>query len=181
MDVQDLSLLKQLNAIKNVFLVETQTEENPEFLVVTGSIGVGKTTFRKEQVKNFVHIDYADILPIVKETFEEFEELHNDYTLMIMVMLIQDALFQRKNIAIEILGNDSEALLQINDAMKKYGYTTSLKHLECPDDVAIQRHEKALEEDEDYLSAYYTQDSIISLLYIQLGIGDYVLESENKG
>lgn len=169
----DLTEINKLNAIKNVFLAGIETPKKPTFLVVTGTIGTGKTTFRKEQLNNYVQIDYADILALIKEQYPNSKEIQDKYTLIIMNMLIQDALFQRKNIAIEILGNDSESLLKIIEVMKKYEYTTSLQHLKCPPEISKQRHEKALA-DKDYLSAYFTQESIINLLYNRLGLGEYI-------
>lgn len=137
--------------------------KQPKLVIFTGGVGAGKTTIRKQKYqKDYVHFDPADIWAIVKKEFDIDDPKVESYSFAVCDLVIKDCLENKRNMVIELIGDHKEPLTMIIDKMVTKGYSVDLQHIECDPAEAYKRHLRAVDEDEDYLSAYFTQDITIS-------------------
>ena len=71
-------------------------------------------------------------------------------------VLARKAISEKRNIVMEIIGNEEEECRSLIDAMVAMGYKISLQQVYCDPAEAHKRHMKAVEEDPHYISAYFT-------------------------
>jgi len=86
-------------------------------------------------------------------------------------MILQESIGAKKNIVIEIIGDNEKIIIPVIDKMKEIGYETSLEIIHCDPVEAYKRHLKAVEEDKDYISSYFTQEATLSFFYQQFQLG----------
>ena len=84
-------------------------------------------------------------------------------------MILRESIESSKNIVIEIIGETSEVITSVINKMRALGYEISLCGVDCDVAEALERHRKAVEEDENYLSAYFTQEATCSALVSYVG------------
>ena len=145
----------------------------PKFVIVMGGVGSGKTTIRhNEFADGFVHFEFGEIYTAVKKVFGEDNTQLATLAAMTSTFVLGQCIESKKNIVIEIIGDDKEVVTPVIDAMNNLGYSTSLKFISCDPKEAYGRHLKAVDEDADYLSAYFTQEATLSFFYQVLDLGE---------
>lgn len=161
----------KINTITKSFCENAASENPPKFVIFTGGIGSGKTTIRKQEcTSDYVHFEFGEILNAVKKEFGENNPKLIESASLASDLILQESLENKKNIVIEIIGDDYEQTTLIIDKMIEIGYKISIRNITCDPTEAYQRHLKAAKEDPNYLSAYFTQKATLSFFYQHLKI-----------
>jgi len=169
----------QISEVAKLFLEKGISEQPPKFVVYMGGVGVGKTTIRREQCANgYVHFEFGEIFTAIKKVFGEEHSRLSSYASLASTLILQDCLESKKNIVIEIIGENKDAIDPVITAMKNIGYEVSFQFISCDPEEAYKRHVNAVKEDPDYLSAHFTQEATLSFFYDQLGLGRMITVSE---
>jgi hypothetical protein len=87
-------------------------------------------------------------------------------------LILRESLNARKNIVIEIIGESLLPITPVISGMKAAGYDLSVNGIVVDPAEAARRHLKAVEEDEGYVSAHYTQAPTLAVFYHVLGLGE---------
>ena len=115
----------------------------PQALIVTGPIGVGKTFYRRTQLREgYVHIDSADIfheLSAGNPTLD-FPNAFSDEIEMSGRALTRRALTSRLNIVLETPGHEAEHMIRLIDSLKSIGYHVEVAALAADRETCEARH-----------------------------------------
>jgi len=161
---------KKLLTIAGTIFSTGISEKQPKLVIFMGGVGAGKTTIRKQKYhKNYVHFDPADIRAQTKKEFGKDDPKLESYAFAVFDLVFKDCLDNKRNMIIELIGEHTEPVTMIIDKMVARGYSVDLQYIECDPTEAYKRHLKAVDEDEDYLSAYFTQDITISFFHQYAG------------
>ncbi|MBI4268217.1 hypothetical protein HY627_00090 [Candidatus Uhrbacteria bacterium] len=164
--------LRQILDMAGSFLERGSVGETPQFALVLGGVGTGKTTFRRQRfAEGYVHFDYGDVFTFVKHTIAVDNPKFVGTVSLVCQIILGTALDEKKNIVIELIGDTNSALKPILDSMVERGYKISASGIECEPMEAYRRHLLAVKKDRDYLSSYYTQEGSLSILYDVLELG----------
>lgn len=144
----------------------------PKFVLIMGGVGSGKTTIRRQQFANdYVNIDAGEIYQALLKSYAPDDPRIEDYTAFATHLILKECILEKKNIVIEIIGDSAEAITPVIDKMKEIGYEISVSGITCDPAEAYERHLKAVKEDKNYLSAYYTQDATLGAFYTYFDLG----------
>lgn len=157
-------------AIARSFLEAGRTGHPPKIVVFTGGTGAGKTTIRKKDfAEDYVQFEFGDVATAVKRGLDAgtdtdtIERVAN----RACERILQEAIGSHMNIATEIIGEDEAFVKSLVDAMVDIGYKVEIRYVYCEVVEAYRRHLRAVEEDPDYLSAYFTQEATVGHLLRQ--------------
>ncbi len=157
--------------IAESFWKNGNVEKNPTFALYTGGVGSGKTTIRRRDcATGFVNLDLGEIHVAMKRVFGKDHPKLMAYSILAADLILRMSLKEKRNIAIEIIGSDSDVLSTLVNKMIEIGYEISFRYVICEPLEAYTRHLKAVVEDEDYMSSYFTQGSLQALFAKQLGL-----------
>ena len=134
-------------------------EGRPNFVLLTGGVGNGKTTLRRKQyAKGYVHIDAAEIFAsFAKGKYYDFPVAFEESLNLIGSLIARRAIKEKRNIVMEIIGDSFEDASAIIAAMKSAGYEVKISFVECDQPEAYRRHLNAVKTDVNYVSAFHTQ------------------------
>jgi len=171
--------LSLIYGVAESFLNKGVVGNPPKFVMVVGVVGSGKTTFRRQKFsEGYVNFESGEITAAVEKIFGENNPRLSQYENMIMQIILAASIREKKNIVIEIIGDSADIITPIINKMKEIGYYVSGNKINCNPEVAYQRHLKAVENDKDYLSAYFTQEMTLAAFYDELGLGAMPLVDE---
>lgn len=163
----------KIEKVVNFFLDSGQSENQPKFVIFMGGVGSGKTTIRRQDYSNgYVNFEYNEILIAVKKELGESHPNLVEYASVASDMILTQSLESKKNIVIEIIGADKDLITPVIDKMTEIGYEVSFRYIHCDVLIARERHLKAVEDDLEYLSAYFTERATLSFFYSQLELGE---------
>jgi hypothetical protein len=152
-----------VGAVVERFFKFCTSEKDPQLLIFMGGIGTGKTTLRRKLPLNkYVQYDFVEISQAVIHVFGKDNPRLGEYIALASDIVFKDSINNKRNIVIEIIGEDANALITITDKMKDIGYEVQLSFVECDPAEAYQRHLKAVQEDPEYSSAYYSQEATMN-------------------
>lgn len=158
--------------IIKTFWENVPTSNPPKFVMVMGGVGAGKTTIRRQQFADgYVNIDAGEIYQALLKSYDPDDPKLEDYTAFATHLILKECILEKKNIVIEIIGDSAEAITPVIDKMKEIGYEISVSGITCDPAEAYERHLKAVKEDKNYLSAYYTQDATLGAFYTYFDLG----------
>ncbi|OGR70808.1 MAG: hypothetical protein A2089_06240 [Elusimicrobia bacterium GWD2_63_28] len=128
-------------------------------MLVTGCIGAGKTTLRRQKFGDgYVHLDAAEIFAMFTEgKYYDFPGIFRNELDTVGLKIAQRTMAERKNIVMEILGDTDGPLQAVAEAMHSVGYKVNLSCVACPLEECQKRHKYACDTDVNYVSAYHTQ------------------------
>lgn len=156
------------------------SEHPPKFVIFMGPVGSGKTTLRRQQfATGYVHFEFGEIFNAVKKVFGEDNPILSTYASFAGEMILSESLGNRKNMVIEILG-DNDLIDPVINKMKEIGYEVTIEFIKCGPVEAYQRHIKAVMEDPEYHSAYYTEAPTLSFFYRHLELGEMASTLDNR-
>lgn len=168
----------QIVKIAEPFWKRGISKNPPDFAIVMGGVGSGKTTLRRQKFADgYVNFDFGEIYNAIKKTFGEDNPKLADYTVLASDMILRESLENKKNIIIEIIGENKDLIDPLISKMKDIGYEISLEFIDCDPAEAYKRHLKAVKEDPEYLSAHFTQEATLSFFYQQLELGEMPVSS----
>jgi len=160
----------QIGQIAKAFWEKGVSENPPKFVILMGGIGSGKTTMRRQQyAEGYVNFDYGEIYITLKKVFGEDHPRIGDYLALASDLILRETINPRKNVVIEVTGNNEAMLAPVLEKIKESGYEVSIEGLIADVGESYKRHLKAVEEDEDYMSAYHTQEATLSSLLRYFG------------
>lgn len=131
----------------------------PKFILLTGGVGSGKTSYRREKFSSgYVAIDGEEILKDI--TVPDLEDIEEYLKAIDIVgsMLAEMAIATRRNIIMELVGSDMDKITGLLSLMESKGYEVQTFFIDLNPKEAYKRHLKAVEDDPTYLSCYFTQD-----------------------
>lgn len=157
------------------------TSSNPNFVVIFGGVSCGKTRFRREKFSSeYVNIDAGEIFiqlcrglglgdshEFPSDLEESMEEVGQE--------LARQAIAGRRNIVTEIIGDSSEDMNALVDAMRAAGYSADGIALTCSLDLAAKRNK---ERSPDDVSAYYTQK--YHQKWLRSAANDFVRDNDRR-
>lgn len=162
----------KIGKVAQSFLGKGVSEDPPKFIIFMGGVAAGKTTIRRREYGDgYVHFDFGDLYTALKKAVGKEESKLKTYATIASDMVLRESFENRKNIVIEIIGETEALIKPVIDKVTQFGYNVSIRAVELDPQEAYKRHLKAVEEDPDYLSAFYTQEATLALLYQQLGLG----------
>lgn len=171
--------LKIAETIKPI-LESVQPSNPPQFQIITGGIGVGKTTLRRDKFsKDYINFDFAEINKEIEKTFGEKHPRLIDFSFWACDMILRDSITNHKNIVIELIGDNEEQITTLITKMDEVGYKVHLSFIECDITEAYNRHKKATAEDKDYMSSYFSLELTLMSLYTHLGLGKVPMNELN--
>jgi hypothetical protein len=163
---------QQIFAVAEPLWQNGDVDNPPEFVIFMGGIGSGKTTIRRHELaKGFVHFDTWEVYTALKKSFGEKEKRLADYSNFASDMILKQAISENRNIVIEIIGDNYDQITPVIDKMKGIGYNVSVKAITADPGVSYERHLKAVQDDKDYMSSYYTQDATLAYFYSYFNLG----------
>lgn len=158
--------------IAQPFLERGVSSDTPKFAIFMGGIASGKTTARREKyAEGYVHFDFGEIHLAFEKVVGKSNPRITEYTLFVSDMILRESISKKKNIVIEIIGDNYDLIAPVIDKMKKIGYTPDVVGLVSDIEESRKRHLKATAEEKDYISAFYTQEPTLSIFYHQLELG----------
>ena len=161
----------QIGEIAKPFWERGTSSDTPKFVIFMGGIGAGKTTIRREQfAEGYVHFDFGEIYTAIEKAFGGENEKLSEYALFASSLILQESINSKKNIVIEIIGDSQEVITPVIDGMKSIGYEISISAINADVAEAYQRHIKAVNEDPEYISSYYTQEATLASIYSYFGL-----------
>jgi hypothetical protein len=154
----------EYNTEINKFLHEESipVQGQPEFVTIMGGIACGKTTLRKMKYGNrHVVVDAGEIFSnLCDPGVFAFGDILNDAVEDIGYLLANQAISERRNIVIEVVGaNNLEVLNEVVDEMNRLGYRTLCKGVDCDVEQAIERNKNR---DFCNISSYFTESYQLS-------------------
>jgi hypothetical protein len=171
----------QVGEIAKPFWERGSTGNPPKFVIFMGGVGAGKTTIRRQQfAEGFVHFDIGEIYQALRKTFSSDNPKIESYTSLAGDLILKESINEKKNIVIEIIGDSAEVITPVIDKMKEIGYDVSVNGITCDPAEAYARHHKAVKEDKDYLSAYFTQEATLGVFYSHFSLGEMPVSPEGK-
>lgn len=154
------------------FLENGISENPPKFVIFIGGVGSGKTTIRRQKFANgYVNFEFGEIYNATEKEFGEDNARLSDYAALASDMILKESIEGKKNIVVEIIGENKEVIDPVVNKMKDIGYDISIQAIYCDPVEAYERHIKAVKEDKKYLSAHFTQEATLSFFYNQLNLG----------
>jgi predicted kinase len=157
-----------LTGISESFLYKEITGGQPEFVIVAGGPGSGKSTIIKDKYNNdHVLVDAAKIHLAITENESKKAEKYNSYFDFIGMHLVACAIEGKKNIIVEIIGDKMEPIRSIIDKLIEKGYKVDFQFINCDPEEAWKRN---LQRDQLNISAVHTQDQTLSWFVRYLGL-----------
>jgi len=174
----DASEFYGLNRLVDDLAGKGATDKKPSFVIFMGGVGAGKTTIRKKQFPDgYVHFEFGEIMMTVRKIVGDTPDLHK-YVTVVCEKVLQKSFRERKNIVTEIIGNNESLLEPLIDKLAEIGYGVDLRHITLDPVEGYKRHRQAVMEDPDYISSFHTQETTLSFLYHQLGLGELIVGRE---
>ena len=87
-------------------------------------------------------------------------------------LILQDSIEKKKNIVIEIIGDELDLIKPVIDKMASIGYKVEICGVLADPVVSYERLLKARKEDKDYVSAEDTEEPTLSFFYSLLRMGE---------
>lgn len=139
------------------YLKEGHKSEEPELVIIMGPVAAGKTSYIKKHYANgFVWIDMARIFfDLQKDTGIKLNR-KNEIINFIGIVTLELAILEKRNIVVEMIGEDLEKIEGVIDAMKMQGYNTKITIKNSVDDSCFGG-ENSESKPAEYMSAFYTE------------------------
>jgi hypothetical protein len=155
------------------FLRNGISSATPDFAIVMGGVGTGKTTVRKQNfAAGYVHFEAGEIAQALRRRFGDNCEKFEPAVSFACDLILREVFEKKLNIVTEMIGEVAEAIKPLVDALAAIGYRVSLNHVDCDVGEAYRRHLRAAQEEPGYTSVAFTQRETLFYLYRQLQV-DY--------
>jgi adenylate kinase family enzyme len=155
------------------FFKDVRPSEPPQFALITGGTGAGKTTLRREKFsEGYVNFDFAEISRAIEKTVGEKHPRLIEYSFWGCDIVIKECILEKKNIVVEIIGDNYDQIDILITKMKEVGYEVSLNTVTCDVAEAYKRHIKATNEDKDYMSSYFSDELTLLSIYTYFGLSE---------
>ncbi len=162
--------LKILELVEQ-FCERGRTEDHPQFVIVSGGPAAGKTTARRQEFPTgYVHFDGGDIVLEMNKLFDAEDPKMSAYLSFAGEYVVSTAIADKKNIVIEIIGDNLNLLKPIIEKIIQLGYKVTTMPIVSDPMASWDWYQKATKEDPEYMSCQFYEGLVYSSLYIALGI-----------
>ncbi len=152
----------------NGFLEKGSIPQEPQFVVVCGPVGTGKSTIRKKKFnKGFVLIDAGEVyLKLTNNESNRIEKLEG-FIEIVGSLLTAEAIDQKRNIVIEVLMDNEQPIKSIIDKMVEKGYKVKLEYIHADPVTSWKRN---ISREKHNISSYHTQGQTMAWFSQFLGL-----------
>jgi hypothetical protein len=159
--------------IAKSFFEKIPSSNPPKLIILMGGIGAGKTTMRRAEFgKDYVNLDFGEIDTAIRNFMGKDHPRLIEYSLLASDIILKECILEKKNIVIEIIGDNYDQIAPVITKMKEVGYEVQLRPIISDLEEALKRHLQASKEDKNYISAYYTQEPTLSIFFNYFGLGE---------
>jgi predicted kinase len=137
------------------YLKEGSKSEEPELIIIMGPVAGGKSCYIRENYSNgYVWIDMARIFFDLQSQTGIKLNRRTQLINFIGIVTLDLALLEKRNIVIELVGDELERIDTLIDAMKAHGYKTKITMINSVNDGCFTngKHKKV-----EYMSSFYTE------------------------
>ena len=153
-----------LSKIADEFLQKGETSEKPQLILILGGVAAGKSTLRKQKYDNgYVFVDAGAIYLRLTDNETKKVDRIEDYCQFVGNIILATAITKKKNIVVELIGDNKEHVDYIINGMSKHGYSVNIQGVFGDVMECYQRHLKQEREGRDDISSYHTQEGTISI------------------
>lgn len=164
----------QLRSFVETLCAESLPVAEPELVVCAGLVGAGKTTLRRRVYgRGYVQLDFLEALVAVTRAVGPHHPRFDDYVRAAPALALERAFAARNSLVIEVI--DEGLLAPLVEPLRARGYRINVQRLAVDAEEGCRRHVRAIEEDPEYLSAYFTEEDTLAYLYRFLGVDPGVL------
>ena len=154
------------------FFENIPSSNPPKFVILMGGVGAGKTMIRRAEFsKDYVNLDFGEIDTAVRDSVGKDHPRLIEYSLLASDIILKECVLEKKNIVIEIIGDNYDQIAPIITKMKEIGYDVQLRPIISDLEEALKRHLQASKEDKNYISSYYTQEPTLSIFFNYFDLG----------
>jgi ABC-type ATPase involved in cell division len=137
------------------YLKEGTKSEAPELMILMGPAGSGKSAhIQRNYSDGFVWIDMARIFFDLKHQTGIRLNRRNEIMNFIGLVTLDLAILEKRNIVVELVGDDLEKIDRLNDLMKQQGYNVKITVLNAADTGCFPNRDPFGEEQ---MSSLYTE------------------------
>lgn len=152
--------IKHINIVVEDFLKTGLSSKQPQYVIVCGPVGTGKSRMRKQKYsKDYVFIDAGDIYLKLTDNETKKVDKIDQYVEITAKSLVSRAIEQKKNIVIEIIMDKEQPIKSIMDKMIEKGYKVQVDYIH---NDPVKSWENNLNRGKHNISAYYSQDQTMS-------------------
>lgn len=149
-----------LSKIVDELLAKGDHSQEPNFIIMCGGVGSGKSTIRKQKYnEGYVVIDAGEVYLKLTDNEKNKIDKIDAFIDFVGSFLVSEAIEKKKNIVIEVLLDKQQPIMDIIDKMLKKGYKNNLEFIECDPVEAWKRH---LGREKNNISSYNTQDQTMA-------------------
>ena len=138
------------------YLKEGSKSEKPELVIIMGPVAGGKSSHIRDNYVSagYVWIDMARIFFDLQSQTGIKLNRRTQLINFIGVVTLDLALLEKRNIVIELVGDELERIDTLIDAMKAHGYKTKITMVNSANDGCFinEKTKKA-----EYMSSFYTE------------------------
>ena len=162
----------KIGSVVKPFLENGISENPPKFIIFMGGIGSGKTTIRRAEFgKNYVNFDFGEIDTAIRNFIGKDHPRLIEYSVLACDIILRESISEKKNIVIEIIGDNYDQIVPVMEKMKEIGYKVDVRGIVSDIEEARKRHLLATKEDKNYISSYYTQEPTLSIFFHYFDLG----------
>ena len=164
----------RVGEIAKTFFEKVSSAQPPSFVILMGGIGSGKTAIRREKFsEGYVNFDSGEINKAVEDSVGKDNPRLMDYSWLAMDIILKECILEKKNIVIEIIGDNYDQITPVIDKMKEIGYEVQVNGIISDVAESYKRHLLATKEDKNYISSYYTQGLTLLSFFNYFGLGKF--------
>ena len=127
----------------------------PEAVLVVGPPATGKTRWRREHLSDHVPIDAGDLFWFLGASVDDdFPGPWEDALQRIGRRVAEAALRERRNVVIELLGDEDSPVKAVAMSLRAAGYRTRIDAIVCGVEEAMRRNEAR---GADNISCYFAE------------------------
>ncbi len=164
--------------VAKTFFEKIPSSNPPKFVILMGGIGAGKTMIRRAEFsKDYVNLDFGEIDTAIRDSIGKDHSRLIEYSFLACDIILKECVLERKNIVIEIIGDNYDQIAPVITKMKEIGYDVQLRPIISDIEEARKRHLQASKEDKNYISAYYTQEPTLAVFFNYFDLGEMPVTS----
>ena len=141
------------------YLKEGNKSNLPQLSIILGPVGAGKSNYIKNNYsEGYVWIDMARIFFDLQRLSGIRLNRRNEIINFIGVVTMDLALLEKRNIVVEMIGEDLEKIDRVIDLMKSHGYDVKITMVNSVDESCFPAPAQEVYSISENMSSYYTED-----------------------
>lgn len=171
----------KVGSVAKSFFEKIPSSNPPKFVVLMGGIASGKTTIRRAEFsKDYVNLDFGEVDTALRNFMGKGHPRGIEYCMLACDIILKECVLEKKNMIIEIIGDNYNQLAPVLEKMKEIGYEVQARTIISDVVESYKRHLLATKEDKNYISSYYTQEPTLAIFFNYFGLGEMPIVSKLK-